>query len=183
MIKFLVVCLLITYIFTQWSQQCTQNSLCQQNGQWQGCYNGGINQGGACVTTYCTTTCGGATPTQNFPLNINPNDWTDYVTMQGVFQPSGGSALSTVKDCSAIAAYRYNVVAWGAQYNVATIIDARVSRLATFCSAYTCGNLAAQCVANTDCCSNSCNYDRDPVSGKPNTSTGVCGADPKHVGS
>jgi hypothetical protein len=104
-----------------------------ENGEYQSCYAGGAGKGGACVTSYCTTTCGGTIPSTRFPIKANANDWHDFVTMQGAFQPTGGSHFSTAKDCSAIAAYRHNVVAWGGEYNVQTIIDDRVNRLNTFC--------------------------------------------------
>jgi len=132
MIKILLITVLFAFALTQAYTDTCPDPVCTENGNLQGCYGGGPNSQGACVTTFCTTNCGGTTATLKFPIQSSA-DWHDYVTMQGVFQPTGGSHFSTAKDCSAIQAYRYNVVAWG--YDVGTIIDARVARLNAFCLA------------------------------------------------
>jgi len=127
--KLILLTLLFTLIFSQWHYTSTNPACTNADGSYQSDYNGGANAGGACVVKYCTTPCNGVS--FKFALNVNPNDWHDWVTMEGIFQPYGGAATNVVKDCGAIQAYRPNVVAWG--YDVGTIIDARVTALSNFC--------------------------------------------------
>jgi len=112
-LSFALFFVLVLNVFTQeqkilpvdeFTFDCT--SLC---GKDMSCYG----KEKTCVPQICTKKCSNFL--ERVPLNIDPNDWQDYVSIKEIFSVEANSN-ATIGDCGELKAFRHNVVNW--KYNV-----------------------------------------------------------------
>jgi len=115
----LLVCVLLLSINSQEQQPDFIFDCSKQCGKEMSCFG----QDNICVPQYCTISCEDSIIKTS--LDIDPNDWQDFVAMKETFSKPNQKAVTG--NCTELAAFRHNVVSWG--YNVTKIIDDREKRI------------------------------------------------------